>query len=109
MAKTLFHCVAGLRGASYLRVLQNNSVRPGERLADLDAPVDVKLVAAHVDAALMLAARNVLYASEAHRRDVWAPRNVTLDPRYPRSRLSPAMSAHCSEAERDGWVRRVEC
>lgn len=104
MAKTLFHCVAGLRGAAFRRVLQNDTVREGERLADLHAPADAPEVVAAVEAALAAAARN-----------------ETLEPRYPASLLSPALRAHCArpvgrrrrrardQEQSAGWETRVFC
>ena len=87
--KTLFHCVAGLRGSHYGRVLQDSAT----------APVDVDATLGAVETVLRRAAANATPAD-----------------RYPDTKLREEMRRHCAprgEALRagfsPGWRRRIAC
>ena len=87
--KTLFHCVAGLRGSHYGRVLQDSAT----------APVDVDATLGAVETVLRRAAANATPAD-----------------RYPDTKLREDMRKHCAPRGRalragfsPGWRRRIAC
>ena len=86
--KTIFHCLAGLRGSHYGKVSQSSTT----------ADVDVDDVVAAVDRTLRAAA---------------ASADVNATERYPESRLSPHMRLHCQKSgggvRFTGWRRRIAC